>query len=63
MKKRMIPSVERDKEVITLTLPKDVIVKMEAITLEKGMRNYKDLIRFYIGKGLRDDLYPTEPKT
>jgi hypothetical protein len=56
MKKKMILSEERSKEVVTLTMPADVIRDLERVAEAKGMSDFQSLIRFYVGQELRKDI-------
>ena len=45
----------RDTEVISLTIPKDVIASLHQVAAQRDMA-YQALLKLYIGQGLRQDL-------
>jgi hypothetical protein len=45
----------RETEVISLTIPKDVVASLKQVAAQRDM-SYQALLKFYIGKGLRQDL-------
>ncbi|MFA7269338.1 MAG: hypothetical protein WC073_08340 [Sterolibacterium sp.] len=47
---------DRPMTTISMRLPEDVIEELKRIAPMLGMSGYQPLIRFYIGKGLRDSL-------
>jgi hypothetical protein len=55
MKKRMIPTKDRPTTMISLRIPVDVLEKLKKIAPAKGMSGYQALLKFYVGKGLRED--------
>lgn len=55
MKKTMIPTKDRPTTMISLRIPVDVLEKLKKIAPAKGMSGYQALIKFYVGKGLRED--------
>jgi hypothetical protein len=55
MKKTMIPTKDRPTTMISLRIPVDVLEKLRKIAPVKGMSGYQALIKFYVGKGLRED--------
>jgi hypothetical protein len=55
MKKTMIPVKDRPTTMISLRIPVDVLEKLKKIAPVKGMSGYQALIKFYVGKGLRED--------
>lgn len=55
MKKTMIPTKDRPTTMISLRIPVDVLEKLKKIAPVKGMSGYQALIKFYVGKGLRED--------
>ena len=62
MKKIMIPTADREVTTVSISMPKDVVDDLEQMAIQRGMSSHKALIRYYVGKGLREDKYPTEPK-
>jgi hypothetical protein len=56
MKKTMIPTKDRPTTMISLRIPVDVVEKLKRIAPAKGMSGYQALIKYYVGKGLREDL-------
>lgn len=56
MKKLMIPTKDRPTTMISLRIPVDVVEKLKKIAPAKGMSGYQALIKYYVGKGLREDL-------
>lgn len=40
---------------ISLRIPEDVLEKLRKIAPAKGMSGYQALIKYYVGKGLRED--------
>lgn len=55
MKKNMIPTKDRPTTMISLRIPVDVLEKLRKIAPAKGMSGYQALIKYYVGKGLRED--------
>lgn len=47
---------DRPMTTISMRLPDDVIAELKQIAPMLGITGYQPLIRFYIGKGLRDSL-------
>jgi hypothetical protein len=45
----------RETEVISLTLPKDVLASLRQVAAQRDM-SYQALLKWYIGQGLRQDL-------
>ena len=45
----------RDTEVISLTIPKDVIASLHQVAAQRDM-SYQALLKMYIGQGLRQDM-------
>jgi len=41
---------------ISLRIPVDVLEKLKKIAPAKGMSGYQALMKYYVGKGLREDL-------
>jgi hypothetical protein len=56
MKKTMIPNKDRPTIMISLRIPMDVVEKLKKIAPAKGMSGYQALIKYYVGKGLREDI-------
>lgn len=56
MKKTMIPTKDRPTTMISIRMPVDVVEKLKEIAPAKGMSGYQALIKYYVGKGLREDL-------
>jgi hypothetical protein len=56
MKKAMIPTKYRPTTMISLRIPVDVLEKLRKIAPAKGMSGYQALIKYYVGKGLTEDL-------
>ena len=56
MKKKMIPTKDRPSTMISLRVPVDVLDKLKKIAPAKGMSGYQALMKYYVGKGLREDL-------
>ena len=56
MKKKMIPTKDRPTKPITIRMPVDVLEDLKRIAPFKGMSGYQALIKFYIGRCLREDL-------
>ena len=56
MKKTMIPTKDRPTTMISIRMPVDVVEKLKKIAPVKGMSGYQALIKYYVGKGLREDL-------
>lgn len=52
----MIPTKDRPTKPITIRMPLDVLEDLKRIAPLKGMSGYQALIKFYIGRCLRDDL-------
>jgi hypothetical protein len=46
----------RECESVTLQLPKTVLISLRTVIEKRSMSSVKALIRFYIGRGLRQDL-------
>lgn len=55
MKKVMIPADERPMVEVTLRIPADVMAKLDRLACAKGMSGHSALIRYYVGKCLRED--------
>ncbi len=55
MKKMMIPTKQRPTTMISLRIPVDVLEKLKKIAPAKGMSGYQALIKYYVGKCLRED--------
>jgi hypothetical protein len=55
MKKMMIPTKQRPTTMISLRIPVDVLEKLKKIAPAKGMSGYQALIKYYLGKCLRED--------
>jgi hypothetical protein len=55
MKKIMIPTKDRPTTMISLRVPVDVLEKLRKIAPAKGMSGYQALMKYYVGKGLRED--------
>jgi hypothetical protein len=55
MKKTLIPTKDRPATMISLRVPVDVVEKLKKIAPAKGMSGYQALIKYYVGKGLRED--------
>ncbi|MGB6064257.1 MAG: hypothetical protein WBG50_05590 [Desulfomonilaceae bacterium] len=55
MKKMMIPTKHRPTTMISLRIPVDVLDKLKKIAPAKGMSGYQALIKYYVGKCLRED--------
>ncbi len=55
MKKMMIPTKHRPTTMISLRIPLDVLEKLKKIAPAKGMSGYQALIKYYLGKCLRED--------
>jgi len=55
MKKMMIPTKHRPTTMISLRIPVDVLEKLKKIAPAKGMSGYQALIKYYLGKCLRED--------
>jgi hypothetical protein len=55
MKKKMIPTKHRPTTMISLRIPVDVLEKLKKIAPAKGMSGYQALIKYYLGKCLRED--------
>lgn len=47
---------DRPMTTISMRLPEDVIEELKRVAPMVGMNGYQPLIRFYVGKGLRDSL-------
>lgn len=47
---------DRPMTTISMRIPEDVIEELKRIAPMLGMSGYQPLIRFYIGKGLRESL-------
>jgi hypothetical protein len=47
---------DRPMTTISMRLPEDVIAELKRVAPMLGVSGYQPLIRFYIGKGLRDSL-------
>ncbi len=47
---------DRPMTVISMRLPEDLVVDLKRIAPMLGMSGYQPLIRFFIGKGLRESL-------
>ncbi|MHB1359559.1 MAG: hypothetical protein ACYCWC_08270 [Rhodocyclaceae bacterium] len=47
---------DRPMTTISMRLPEDVIEELKRVAPMLGMSGYQPLIRFYIGKGLRESL-------
>ena len=47
---------DRPMTTISMRLPEDVINELKRIAPMLGMNGYQPLIRFYVGKGMRDSL-------
>ena len=47
---------DRPMTTISMRLPEDIIEELKRIAPMLGMNGYQPLIRFYIGKGLRESL-------
>jgi hypothetical protein len=56
MKKAMTPTKDRPTTMISMRIPVDVVEKLKKIAPAKGMTGYQALIKYYVGKGLREDL-------
>jgi hypothetical protein len=56
MKKKMTPTKDRPTTMISLRIPVDVLEKLKKIAPAKGMSGYQALMKYYVGKGLREDL-------
>ncbi len=56
MKKTMIPTKDRPTIMISIRMPVDVVEKLKKIAPVKGISGYQALIKYYVGKGLREDL-------
>lgn len=48
----------REEEIVSLALPVDALAKVDRIAARRSMSR-KALLRFYIGKGLREDIART----
>jgi hypothetical protein len=46
----------RESESVTLQLPKTVLASLKTVIEKRSMSSVEALIRFYIGRGLRQDL-------
>jgi hypothetical protein len=46
----------RESESVTLQLPKTVLISLRTVIEKRSMSSIDALIRFYIGRGLRQDL-------
>ncbi len=46
----------REKETVSIDVPKDVLESLEKVAKKRDM-SIQALIKFYIGQGLRHDLY------
>lgn len=46
----------RESEILTLRLPKTVLQSLGRVMVKRSMSSIEALVRFYIGKGLRQDL-------
>jgi len=57
MKKRLIPSKDRPKAEITLTLPVDVIEKLDYVAKRFDMKDHKSMIKYYISQGMLRDAH------
>ncbi|MBI5248051.1 MAG: hypothetical protein HY912_01030 [Desulfomonile tiedjei] len=55
MKKTMIPTKDRPTTMISLRIPVDVLEQLKKVAPAKGMSGYQALIKYYVGKGLRED--------
>jgi hypothetical protein len=55
MKKMMIPTKQRPTTMISIRIPVDVMEKLRKIAPAKGMSGYQALIKYYVGKCLRED--------
>ena len=47
---------DRPMTTISMRLPEDVIDELKRVAPMLGMNGYQPLIRFYVGKGLRESL-------
>jgi hypothetical protein len=45
----------RETEVVSITLPKDVLASLKKVAAERDM-SFQALLKLYIGQGLREDL-------
>ncbi|MFC1836941.1 hypothetical protein ACFL2Q_19820 [Thermodesulfobacteriota bacterium] len=52
----MIPTRDRQTKPITIRMPLDVLEDLKRVAPMKGMSGYQPLIKFYVGRGLREDL-------
>ena len=59
---RILRSLRRDRPMtsITLRMPVDVLDDLKRIAPRLGFSGYQPLIRAYVGRGLREDLFRFE---
>ena len=59
---RILRSLRRDRPMtsITLRMPVDVLDDLKRIAPDLGFSGYQPLIRAYVGRGLREDLFRLE---
>lgn len=59
---RVLRTLRRDRPMtsVTLRMPVDVLDDLKRIAPELGYSGYQPLIRAYVGRGLREDLFRLE---
>lgn len=47
---------DRPKTSVTIEMPVDVVEKLKQVAASRDMEGLHELVRYYIGKGLKEDL-------
>ncbi|MEW6347956.1 MAG: hypothetical protein AB1646_02755 [Thermodesulfobacteriota bacterium] len=55
-KKKWILDKDRPKSAVTIEMPADVVADLEQVAASKGMTGHHELIRYYVGRALKEDL-------
>jgi hypothetical protein len=56
MKKKLIPTKDREATSISMRIYVDLLDKLKRVAAMKGMSGYQSLIKYYIGQGLLRDI-------
>ncbi len=54
--KKWILDNDRPKRAVTIEMPADVVEDLERVAASKGMSGHHELIRYYVGRALKEDL-------
>ncbi len=55
-KRKWILDKDRAKTAVTIEMPLDVVEDLDEVAASKGMTGHHELIRYYVGKALKEDL-------